>query len=200
MTFFHRRGRKLAAGRLRFSGFFLIALFTALWGCENDIEKINLITGSHVLPVEHSSGLEILYSDSARVTVKVNAAEMNRFDTGTTVTILPKGLHVEFYDEYMNVISQLDARYAIRYDSEQVMEARDSVVVVNIKGEKLQSEKLIWNEKAAKIYSDEFVTITTADKVIYGDGFEADQDFTNYRIFKIRGTITIRKDERTENS
>ena len=152
-----------------------------------------------MLPVEHSSGLEILYSDSARVTVKVNAAEMNRFDTGAAVTILPKGLHVEFYDDEMIVISKLDAKYAIRYDSEQVMEARDSVVVVNIKGEKLQSEKLIWNEKAAKIFSDEFVTITTSDKVIYGDGFEADQDFTNYRIFKIRGTITINQDERTEN-
>jgi lipopolysaccharide export system protein LptC len=183
-----------------FSGIFLIILFAMLAGCENDIEKIKLITDKDIVPVESSSGLEILYSDSARVAVKIVAPEMNRYDTGKAVTVLPMGLHIEFYDPALKVVSTLDAKYAIRHDTEQLMEARDSVVVVNDKNEKLQTEKLIWNEREETIYSDEFVTITTADKVIYGEGFEANQDFTNYRIFKIRGTITIQKDERTKDS
>ncbi len=186
--------------QVRYSGFFLIALFISLVGCENDIEKINMITGKDNFPVESSTDLEILYSDSGMVKVKVQAAVMNRFDTGKVVTVMPEGLHVEFYDRELEIISTLDANYAIRFDSDQSMEARDSVVVVNIKGEKLETEKLIWNEKAARIFTDQFVTITTKDKVIYGEGFEANQDFTNYRIYKIKGTITINKNERSKDS
>ena len=97
---------------------FILALLGVLTGCENDIEKINLITGKEVLPVESSNDLEILYSDSARVTVKVIAGQMNRYDTGHAVTVLPMGINVEFFDSEGGVISTLDAQYAIRYEAD----------------------------------------------------------------------------------
>ena len=37
----------------------------------------------------------------------------------------------------------------------------------------------------------EFVKITTKDEVIYGQGLEANQDFSKYTIKKIRGTIAM---------
>lgn len=122
-----------------------------------------------------------------------------RFDTEKPYTELPSGVHVEFYDEAMKVNSTLDAKYALRKDQESIMEAKNDVVVVNAKGEKLNTEHLTWNERTAKIYSDKFVKITTPDKIIFGNGFEANQDFTSYKIFNIKGTITINKDERAAN-
>jgi LPS export ABC transporter protein LptC len=181
-------------------GFFILALLQALLtGCENDLAKVKLVSDHSKLPVESSEKLEILYSDSARVKLKMTAPVLNRYHTEKPYTELPKGVHVEFYDDSLKVISVLTAGYAIRYDSESLMEAKTNVVVVNQKGEKLNTEHLIWNERSAKIYSDAFVRITTADKVIFGNGFEANQDFTNYRIFKIKGTININKDEYTQN-
>jgi hypothetical protein len=41
--------------------------------------------------------------------------------------------------------------------------------------------------------SDRFVKITTAEEIIFGDGFEANQDFTRYRIFNVKGRITVKK-------
>lgn len=182
------------------AGFFHLALLILLLSaCENDIEKVKLVTDRKALPTESSKGLEILYSDSARVKVKIIAPEMNRLTLDQPTTELPKGLDVEFYDDNLNVISTLTAKYAIRHDAENIMEARNNVVVVNSKNEKLNTEHLVWNERSAKIYSDEFVKITTPDKIIFGNGFEANQDFTNYRIYKIKGTITINKDEHTQD-
>ena len=179
---------------------FLLILYTwVLSACENDIEKITLVTGKKKDPVETSEGLTILYSDSARVKVKITAPKLVRYDTEKPYTELPAGVHVEFYDQAMLITSTLDAKYALRKDTESVMEAKNDVVVVNTKGEKLNTEHLIWNEKTAKISSDKFVKITTADKIIYGNGFEANQDFTSYKIFNIKGTITINKDERASN-
>jgi LPS export ABC transporter protein LptC len=72
------------------------------------------------------------------------------------------------------------------------MEARNNVVVTNSKGETLNTEQLMWDERSEKLYSDVFVKITTPDQIIFGEGFESNQNFTQYRINKIKGTIKVK--------
>ena len=58
-----------------FPSFFLLVLYTCIWaGCENDLEKVTLVTEKQSLPVETSEGLEILYSDSSKVKVKITTS------------------------------------------------------------------------------------------------------------------------------
>jgi len=173
------------------SFFFLIFLYSS---CENDIAKVNLITAVNKLPSESGKNVEVIYSDSARVKIKLTAPVLNRFEGNNPYSEFPKGLVVLFYDETLNVKSKLTANYAIRYERENRMEAKNDVVVINAKGEKLNTEHLIWDEKKQIIYSKEFVKITTADEIIMGEGFEANQTFTKYKINKIKGTINL-KDE-----
>jgi LPS export ABC transporter protein LptC len=75
------------------------------------------------------------------------------------------------------------------------MEARYAVEVINKNGEKLETEKLIWDEANKKIYTDAFVKITTPNQVISGKGLESNQDFTKYEIKKITGIINIKNNE-----
>ena len=193
-------GSRYLSSKAGFSLIFILALFTSgFWGCENNIETVKLVTDNQQLPVETSSKLEILYSDSAKAKVRVTAPRLNRFDNPELVIELPEGVKVEFFDSENNVSSTLTARFALRRENEGIMEARNDVVVINSKSEKLNTEHLIWNEKTAKIYSDEFVKITTKDKIIMGDGFESDPEFINYKIFKIKGTISLHQDEHTKN-
>ena len=88
------------------------------------------------------------------------------------------------YNDQLEVKSKLDADYGIRYERGEKMEARKNVTVVNQKGETLNTEHLIWDERKEKLTSDEFVKITTNDEIIFGNGFEANQDFTKYKIFQ----------------
>ncbi|MBK6986188.1 MAG: LPS export ABC transporter periplasmic protein LptC [Bacteroidetes bacterium] len=46
-----------------------------------------------------------------------------------------------------------------------------------------------------KITSDAFVKITTAKEIIMGKGLEANQDFTQYEIKEVTGTIRIEDKE-----
>ncbi|MFN5325121.1 MAG: LPS export ABC transporter periplasmic protein LptC [Bacteroidota bacterium] len=179
---------------------FFIALFGwLLVSCENDIEKVNLVTTKQNLPIESASGLTIHYSDSAVVRVKVKAKTMNRYTGDDPYTELPDGIRVEFFDKFKKTSTTLTASRAIKKERSQTMEAFGNVEVVNVKNEKLNTEHLVWNEMTKKISSNEFVKITTPDKIIYGKGFESNQDFTNYRIFKITGTININRYENTSN-
>ena len=75
----------------------------------------------------------------------------------------------------------------------EIMEAKNNVVVVNEKGEQLNTEHLTWDKKQSLIYTKEFVKITTAEEIIYGNGLESNQSFTKYKIKDIKGTINLKE-------
>ena len=45
------------------------------------------------------------------------------------------------------------------------------------------------------IYSNKFVKITSEDGVIFGDGLEAEQDFSKRKIINPSGEIEVKEDE-----
>ena len=48
-----------------------------------------------------------------------------------------------------------------------------------------------WDEKLNKVYTKKFVKITRPGEIIYGYGFEANQDFTRWEINAITGRIKV---------
>ena len=172
---------------------FFILISVLFFSCENDIEKIKIITSKEKSPIESARNIEILYSDSGIVRTQIISPELNRYISDKPYLELPKGVKVLFFNDSMKVQSWLTANYAKKYEREKKMEAKNNVVVVNEKGDQLNTEHLIWDEQQEKIFSDAFVKITTADEIIYGDGLEANQNFTQYKIFNIKGTINLKE-------
>ena len=172
---------------------FTVALGLLLQSCENDMGQIEVLTRKYNGPIETIENMETIYSDSGIIRVKVMAPLLKKYVTPKPITELPSGINIDFYNEYFEVVSHLSAKYAIHYERERKWVAKNDVVVVNEKNEKLSTEKLEWNEETGKLYSDEFVKITTPEEIIMGTGFEADQSFNTYRIFKVTGTITVKQ-------
>ena len=171
----------------------ILAMTCLLASCENDIEKIKLVGSGKNEPVERAVNIKILYSDSAKVKVELTAPVMDHYIGEKAYLEMPNGLKAIFYTDRLEVKSKLTADYGIRYENEQKMVVRKNVVVINEKGNQLNTEHLVWDEQQEKLLSNEFVKITTADEIMYGTGFEANQDFSKYRIFNIKGTISLKK-------
>jgi len=163
--------------------------------CENDIEKVKIITGKKAIPVERGKEVEILYSDSAKIKARLLARELNRFAEKQPYIEMPKGIKMYFYDSNQKVNSTLTSQYAkvLQFPDNNIMEAKRKVVVVNEKNETLKTEHLVWDQKKETIVSDAFVTITTKDEIIMGEGLESNQSFTKYKIKKMTGTINLKK-------
>lgn len=161
------------------------------YSCENDVKEVNEIFQMDGLPMQEGKNVEILYSKNGKIEFKLNAPVLNRYEGEKPYNEMPEGVHVEIYDSLDNITTSLTADYAIDRSSEQLMEARENVIVINAKGEKLNTEKLIWDQKTGLITSDVFVKITTEDQIIMGDGLESNQDFSKYKIKEIRGIINI---------
>jgi LPS export ABC transporter protein LptC len=180
--------------------FSIVLLFFGLVSCENDLEKVKLYSKGDLAPSESARNIKILYSDSARVQVEMTAPVLNHFETENPYVEMPDGLVATFFNDSLEVKSRLRADYGIRYERDQKMEARKNVKLVNQKGETLDTEHLIWDERKEKLFGDEFVKITTKDEIIYGNGFEANQDFSKYKIFNIKGTISLNNDLHAKDS
>jgi LPS export ABC transporter protein LptC len=161
--------------------------------CSNDLEKIHEISiqNQASFPIETIKNCEIIYSDSAKVRVLLNATLMNRYADEESYIEFKNGLKVQFFDVNGKKESELNADYAIIDEEKDLMLAQHNVVVRNVDGDVLETEKLNWNQQKEEIFTDEFVKITTENEVIFGQGLVSNQNFSKYTIRKIKGTITI---------
>src|ERR1700752_3214941 len=186
--------KKITQGYL----FFFATLFV-LSACQNDTKEIDEVTKKEaIFPAEHGKMVEILYTDSGLVKVRLTAPIMNHYTYNVKehYTEMPKGLFIEFFNEHSEIKTMLKANYGIRYEDTKKTEVKYKVQVTNVNGEILNTEQLFWDEATRKIYTKEFVKITTKKEVLTGTGMEAEEDFSEYTIEKISGTITVKDDDK----
>ena len=166
----------------------MVLLFSA---CTNDINEVKRLGDAQEYPVSTTRKVEMTYSDSARLKAKIKAPLRETYIGDKQEVVFPEGIRVEFYDSKGRIESKMRSNFAISYTGKDRLEARNNVVVENTSGDRLETEHLIWEQKEDRIHSDVFTRITSPDRVIYGDGFESNQDFSKYRILKVRGVINL---------
>ncbi len=171
---------------------FLIVFLSV--SCENDMKTIREIGLRDTFPTEIMTDGDMLYSDSGRVQVLVKTPLIKRYDKEKQYMEMPIGVKVFFFDSALIANSWLIAKYAKSYDNDNKLEARKNVIVVNDKGERLDTERLVWDTEKKIIYSDRFVKITTKDKILFGDGMEADERFDKWKILNPTGSIEIEEE------
>jgi LPS export ABC transporter protein LptC len=177
---------------------FLIGVPSALTfvSCENEMPKIKIYSNIEELPSITAEGFETLFFDSTVIRFKLQAPELIRHEKEKNpYTEFPKGVKIEKYDAHMNIVSNITAQYARHFDSDDRWEAKNNVIAINVKGDTLKTEYLVWDTGKEKIYSDQFVKIIRKDQIITGIGFESNQDFSIYEIKNIKGHIYVDVDE-----
>lgn len=172
--------------------FFLGILVLLAIACTEPIKETRQVFTQDDVAVEVGREVEILYSDSAIVRVRVTGPVLHNFSGSEKPRQeFPEGIKMEFLLPDLSVRSVLTSKMATRYQSEGRIIARDSVVLTTVKQEKLETEELIWDERTAKIRTDKFVKVTQPGEVIYGFGLEAEQDFSYWKILVPKGRIKV---------
>lgn len=175
----------------RFSGILAVLAFIAT-ACGNDLADVEELVAKFDTTVEQVSGVEILYSDSAQVRVRIVGPTMlNHLDRRQPKQEFPDGVVVDFFGPEQRIESRLTAKYGVRFQNEGLVVVRDSVVWASVEGEKLETEELKWDERQKKIFTNRFVRITRPDEIVYGHGFEADQNFSYSKILAPAGRIKV---------
>ena len=171
-----------------YSAFWMIGLYA----CTDEPKETRQVFTQDDTAVEVGKNVEILYSDSALVRVRVTGPVLHNFvSRDNPRQEFPGGIKIEFLEANLSVKSVLTAKNAIRQQEKGRITARDSVVMTTAKQEKLETAELIWDEKTAKVFTDKFVKVTQPGEVIYGFGLEAEQDFSYWKIIVPKGRIKV---------
>ena len=159
---------------------------------DQETESVNISIEDLNIEVETTTDVELIYSDSAVVNVIVKANTMlTNTKRGDKKQVFPDGVAVDFYSSSGRIQSQLTCKKATRFEKDKSILTQDSVVWRSGSGEILDSEELVWDETEQKVYSKRLVKITTAQDVIHGYGFEADQGFTKWKITRPQGEMGV---------
>lgn len=171
----------------------LFPLFLSFASCENKMEEVKKESHDQKFPAVTYRDYDAIYSDSAIVRLRLKGKKMEQYEDGIPHDEFEDGVHLWFYDLSGKTESEMISNRATRERATNLMRAQGNVIVYNKKGDKLNTEQLIWDANTHKIRTDQHVTITTKDKIIYGNGLESDETFTNYKVLGIRGTVYLKR-------
>ncbi|GEO04229.1 hypothetical protein AAE02nite_18930 [Adhaeribacter aerolatus] len=155
---------------------------------DEDIKKKVVYKG----PMAETHDLLTLYSDSAKLRIKLTSPLQLQYESGDGV--YPKGINLVFLDEKGGVNNTVRANYGKYIRQKDMYIIRGNVVVHNPnKEETLRTEELQWDRQTRKIFTEKFVTIQTKEDILKGYGMTANQDFTNWKITKPTGVFTLQQ-------
>jgi len=165
-----------------------------LISCKKDPEKVLKVSKINSdLGVEKATGVVLSYTDSGILKAKIFSPLMERYPQKVEPYMeMKKGVKGYFYNQNGDVESSLTADYGISYEGKKLIEVRNNVKVRNVMNEELETEKLIWDQRRELIYTDNFIKIKTVDEILYGTGFESNQNFTRYRIKNLKGRVSVK--------
>lgn len=174
--------------------YFIISLLLAnmLGACEQ--KKDPALLKEYKGPLATFENIRTLFSDSAVVRIVLEAPVQLDFKNGNRV--FPKGIHIHFFEKDGSKYAELTANSATFDATKKLYTAKGNVIVSNaLKKEKLNTEKLFWNPDEKRVFTDNFVKIETEEEILQGQGLEAAQDFSTYKILKPTGVFSLDNEE-----
>lgn len=142
------------------------------------------------LGIERGKDVEIIYSDSARIKVRVTGPTMLYYtDKNDPKQVFPDGTITYFYDENQLEMGVLRGKHAIRDERKRQVIVRDSVIWESKTDGRLETSELVWDEATNIIRSTKFTKITRQNRVMTGFNFETDDKLSRWKFLAPRGEI-----------
>lgn len=135
-------------------------------------------------------------SDSGVVQYKVVAPLWQVFEqVDTPYWSFPKGLYLQKYDPFFNVIASVAADSAKFFSNEKIWRLDGHVEMTKAPKDLFQTSQLFWDQRQRRIYSDSFIHIETETHMLEGHGFESDERLSAYRIIKPQGIFPVNRND-----
>lgn len=168
-----------------------------LVGCgEDDLKNAASVSAKKVtLNKDRSYDVDVTYSDSAIVKAKGFAPIFDKItpSQGAMYNEMPKGVSIQFFDQYLQVTGTITSEYAINKETDRITIFRKNVIVVNNQIT-FKTEELTWDENK-KMYFSPSGTVTKKDgSILNGTQFSAPQDFSTYNITQASGSTYVKGD------
>lgn len=170
-------------------------VFGVLYSCESDLAEVDRIASIQAEePVDISTGVTIIFSDSATVKARIVAPEMRNYNAVEEPYYeFQKGITIYFYDEQGHETQHITSDYAVRRELAQLVEFRNNVVITRADGVQIKTEELIHDEGANTFYNQMPIAGYSKDgrNTFQGSSFFSDAEFKNIEIQNTTGVMYL---------
>ena len=136
-------------------------------------------------------------SEHGQLQLKLDAPLIQKFDRPKARTLYRSDdrqrVTLRIFDDDGKIKVSISANYAVSFDDRDIMEAHDSVVVIDYRGgDTIYLQDLIWNSAEDRIYSENPVRARNGNRLTEGDGFTSNQRMDDMQIVRQRGVIEFK--------
>ena len=167
-------------------GFFIV---TAT-GCKDE-DKLGVVKSVNPdrMPQLSTRNVFTLISDSGYTKYKVVTPLWNVYGGKKEESYwdFPEGVYLRQMDKDLNVISTVAADSACYFPNRKLWELYGDVEIDQKEKAYFYSDRIFFDDRKKRIYSDQFIHIETPDQVLEGIGFESNEDLTVYKVTKPTG-------------
>ena len=165
---------------------FIVLIYASITGCEND-EKVLQERVKKKIGVDEAKNVELLYSQAGKVKSKLTAPVMYRYQDTLPRVEFPNSMHIDFYNDSMQIESIVDAKYGRYIEGQNKAYLRDSVVAIQqFSQDTVRCKELWWDQNKQLFFTDKPALITKKDGTILPakKGFSATQDFKTITVLE----------------
>lgn len=177
----------------------MLFITTVIFSCQTNPQKMEALVKDLEEPVVISEDVEWFYTKNGLASHRLTSPKVLRFEGQKEYIEFPLGLEVFSFNAHGEHEAFMKSDYAIQHLDDKTIEAKGGVLLENLKGEKLETEFLVWDEKRGQIFTEALVKITKQGQLIIGEGFESNTSFSKYTLKNSRGIINLDQVEQAQD-
>lgn len=181
----------------------LIALSFLLPSCKEERKSyVSVTSNPDSIQTMVTRDVVSLISDSGMTRYRILSKLWLVYDEAEVPTWkFPVGLKLEQFDDSFRIAATVKCDSATYFKNQKLWRLDGHVDIRNIKKEVIETEQIFWDQVNHKVYSDSFVHIERADRILEGYGFTSNEKLTEYVIRRPSGIIPVpeRKDTTAQN-
>ena len=171
----------------------IVAATVAVTACsEKKMDTETAITNPDAVPTMMTKDVVTLISDSGYTRYQIKAPVWLMFENRIDACWkFPEGMHLEKYDDNMNIDAYIDCDSATYFSSRRIWRLDGNVRMLNTQGDKFLTQQIFWDQDGRTVYSDSFIHIERTNRIIEGYGFTSNEQMTSYVVNQTSGIFPV---------
>lgn len=167
---------------------------TMFFSCKNNFKEVQQIGILQNEPIGVAENMNLKYTDSGRLKANLLSPKMLDFSNREfSYNEFPDGVTLNLYDE-LNKKSVIVADYAIVYNDTDLIDLRGNVRITTETKDTIFAQQLFYDQKRDWVFSNKPIKYVSPTKVVTGNAFDSNRDFTSYGISEVTSTVYLDED------
>ncbi|MEO8772882.1 MAG: LPS export ABC transporter periplasmic protein LptC [Gelidibacter sp.] len=167
---------------------------TMFFSCKNNFKEVQQIGVLQNQPMGIAQDMNLRYTDSGRMIANLISPKMFDFSNRDfSYNEFPDGVVLHLFDEH-DKKSIIIADYAIVYNNTDLIDLRGNVLITTETKDSIFAEQLFYDQKRDWVFSNKPVRYVSPTKIVTGNAFDSNRDFTSYGISEVTSTVYLDDD------